>query len=168
MAEKKILIERQELDYEGVFDLKKLYLELDQYMREHGYDRYEHRNYENVTEKGGEVYMELRPWKRFSDYAKGELVIELHFKNLKDIDIEKDGIKQRLLTGRAHFQFQGRMITDYEDKWESTPVYQFMRTFTDKFVRKTQTGAFEKEIKNDIVKIIEELRAFLNLFRYKV
>ncbi|MFC1648501.1 hypothetical protein ACFL1B_03500 [Nanoarchaeota archaeon] len=165
--EKKILIEEEELRYEGLMDLRNLYLEIDQYLREHGYDRYEHKNYEYLLPDGKQVFIELRPWKKLSDYCKGEMKIEMTFKNLIEVEIDHDGMKETLLKGHARMVFQARLLTDYEEKWEATPVYHFIRTFVDKFIHKTQTQEFEAETMNDAFKLIDEIKAFLNLHRYK-
>ncbi len=167
MAEKKVLIERQRMDYEGIFDVKKLFLEIDQWIMEHGYDRMEFKNFEQVTETGREVQIELRPWKKFSDYAKSELRIEIEMKHIRDVEIDNDGVKTKLQRGKIRFTFQANLITDYENKWEGTPMYQFIRTFVDKFIRKTQHQNFEQECTGDCKQLQDELKAFLNLFRYQ-
>ncbi len=167
MAEKKIVVEEEEMEYEGLFDLKELFHEIDQWIRQHGYDRYEKKNYEQVTEEGKEVFIELEPWKKLSDYAKAELKVEMTFSNLKEVEIEQDDKTETYLKGKAHFVFRARLITDYENKWEGTPLYQFIRTFIDKFVHKTQTDKFEQECAQDCDRLKEEIKAFLNLFRYK-
>lgn len=167
MAEKKIVIEKQELKYEGLFDLKKLFYMIDQWIREHGYDRYEKRNDEIVTENGKEVFLELEPWKRLSDYAKAYLKVKMNFKDLQEVEVEHDGIKETLLRGKCHFIFQARIETDYENKWESDPLYQFIRTFVDKFMHKSQTQDFEAENAADCKALREEIKAYLNLYRFQ-
>ena len=99
MSEKAILVERQRMDYEGLFDVKKLFLEIDQWFREHGYDRLEYKNFEQVTETGKEIMIDLRPWKKFSDYAKSVIKVEINIKHIRDVEIEQDGMKRTLQKG---------------------------------------------------------------------
>lgn len=167
MAEKKILIESREIEYEGLFDLKDFFLEVDRWLREHGYDRFEKHNYEQVTESGKQVVIELEPWKTLSDYVKAELNIEMEFEDMKDVEVEHDGVTEELQKGHVTINFQARLITDYENKWESGPVLQFFRTIIDKFVHKTQTEEFENECVSDCKALEEEMKSYLNLFRYK-
>ncbi len=167
MAEKKIVVEEQTLDYKGLFDTKELYAEIDQWIREHGYDRYEKKSNEEVTEDGRKLFIELEPWKKLSDYCKSELNIEITMDEITDVEVEHDGITEELQRGSIHVNVQGRLITDYENKWEGTPLYQFIRTVIDKFIRKTQTEEFENECAQDCDDLREEMKAFLNLFRYK-
>jgi hypothetical protein len=167
MAEKKIVIEKQEMTYKGLLDIKKLFKEIDQWIREHGYDRYERKNEETVTKDGRQIYIELEPWKSISDYAKAELHVEIDIRDIHDVEVEHDGITEELQRGECHFTFQARLITDYENKWEGSPLYQFIRTIIDKFIHKTQTDTFENECADDCNALREEIKAFLNLFRYK-
>jgi len=69
-------------------------------------------------------------------------------------DIDPKVAAKRIAKGRDseekemfdRVDFQARLRTDYRDKWEGTPLYQFIRTFVDKYIHKTQAASYEKEL----------------------
>jgi len=168
MPEKKIVYQDKFISFEGLFSLKDLFKIIVRWFNEHGYDMFENKNYEEVYEDGKKVIFELIPYKKVSDYYKLEIRIFAVFESLKEVEVELNGIKQRLLKGRANFTFDAILVTDYEGRWESRPTYYFYRTLIDKFIYKSYTDKYENELIKDAKEVQEEIKAYLNMFRYTV
>jgi hypothetical protein len=168
LAEKKIVYQDRFVAFEGLFDLKGLFRIICKWFDERGYDMFENKNYEEVYEDGKKIIFELIPYKKVSDYYKLEIRIFVVFENLKEVEIEIKGVKQRLLKGRANFTFDAILVTDYENRWETRPAYYFYRALIDKFVYKSYTDRYEAELVKEAKEIQEEVKAYLNMFRYSV
>jgi len=168
VAEKKIVYQDKFVSFEGLFDLKGLFRIIVKWFDERGYDMFENKNFEEVYEDGKKVIFELIPYKKVSDYYKLEIRVFVVFENLKEVEIELHGVKQKLLKGRADFTFDAILVTDYEGRWETRPAYYFYRALIDKFVYKSYTDRYEGELIRDAKEVQEEIKAYLNMFRYSV
>jgi hypothetical protein len=168
MPEKKIVYQDKFISFEGLFNLKDLFRTIIKWFNEHGYDMFENKNYEEVYEDGKKIIFELIPYKKVSDYYKLEIRVFAVFESLKEVEIELHGVKQRLLKGRANFTFDAILVTDYEGRWETKPTYYFYRALIDKFIYRSYTDRYEAQLVKDAKEVQEEIKAYLNMFRYAV
>ncbi|MBW2970749.1 hypothetical protein KY320_01160 [Candidatus Woesearchaeota archaeon] len=166
MSEVKIIVDGMTLSYEGLFDAAELYKMIDQFFWEKGYDKREIQNMEKVEQTGKYIELELQPYKKLSDYAKVIIRIYIRMFDVKEVEVEKDGQQIRLNQGRLNLIFDGFLETDYEGRWESKPMYVFMRTVFDKFIYKTYTAKYESILTEEIHHLHSQIKSFLNLYRY--
>ena len=166
MAEIKTLIDGKSLSYEGVFNIKELYRIVDTWFRDRGYDKQELKNWEDVSENEKQIVLEIVPTKRVSDYAKIDIRVFMIFSKLSELDIEKDNIRYKMNKGRAEFYFDAYVVTDYENKWQTNPMYFFIKNVLDKFVYRVYTAAYDTEAIRDCTEIENEIRSFLNMNRF--
>ncbi|MBU1202017.1 MAG: hypothetical protein KJ583_05975 [Nanoarchaeota archaeon] len=166
MPETQIIIDGKKLSYEGLFDAKDLYTVIDQLMAQHTFDKDEFLNSEHVYQDSKQLEMELRPYKKFSDYVKGEIKIMITATDLKKVEIEKKGVKRKLYNGKVTVTFYSYLITDYEGSWEMKPFYYLVRMLIDKFIYK----GYITEAKNQLItvtdEVYDEIRSYLNMHRY--
>jgi len=166
MAEIKTLIDGKSLSYEGVFNIKELYRLIDKWFKDHGYEKQEIKNWEDVSEHEKQIILEIVPYKKVSDYARLDVRIFMIFSKLTDIDIEKDDIVTKMNKGRAEFYFDAYVVTDYENKWETRPVFYFIKNVFDKFIYRVYTSNYDGEVIRDCTEIENEVRSFLNMNRF--
>ena len=166
MAEVDIIVDKLRLQFEGLFSVKDLYYMIDQWFEERNYDRRELRHIERVTPEGKYIEFEMLPWKKYTDYAKCEIRIRLVMDEIKEVEIEKDGSKVKLNQGKLKAVFDGYLSTDYENRWESKPIFFFIRTLFDKYFYKPFTVGFQNNVQADVKEIYDQIKGFLNLYRY--
>lgn len=166
MAEIKTLIDGRSLSYEGVFNMKELYRAIDKWFRDHGYDKQEIKNWEDVSQNDKQLVIEIIPYKKVSDYARLDVRIFMIFSKLTDVDIEKDGLKISMNKGRAEFYFDAYVVTDYENKWETRATFYFIKNVFDKFVYRLYTSSYDGEVIRDCTEIENEIRSYLNMNRF--
>ena len=82
------------------------------------------------------------------------------------IIIEKDGKKVKMQEGKIIFIFDGILETDYEHRWESKPIFYVMRTVFEKYVYTPFISGFERGVKEDLMGLKNNVKAFLNLTKY--
>ncbi len=166
MAEVQIVIDGKKLEYEGLFDPGELYAVIDRLMAQHTFDKNEFMNSQHVYEDSKQMEMDLRPYKKLSDYVKVELKIKIKATNLKLVEIEKGGVKKKLYNGNVKVRFIGYLITDYENAWEMKPFYYLIRMLTDKFIYKSYVHEAKTELITVANEVYDELRSYLNMHRY--
>jgi len=166
MAEREIVVDKMRLSYEGIFKITDLYKLIDGWFRQKGYDKREKRIAESVTKNGKFIEWELEPWKKITDYAKIVIRLRVIITDVKEIDVEIDKTKVKMNQGKADFIFDGLLETDYENRWETKPLFFFLRTLFDRFIFKPYTIGFESNCVDDVNDLQSRIRSFLNLYRY--
>lgn len=166
MAETQIIIREKTLEYEGLFDPKELYTIIDEFYRSNHFDRNEFTNSEHVYKDGKQLRLDVRPYKKISDYVKIEVKIELFASHLKEQLIEIKGIKKKLYKGHVKIMFTGYLITDYEGSWEMKPFYYLLRMLVDKFIYKGYLEEAKNYLVSTINKSFNEIRTYLNMHRF--
>lgn len=166
MSEYKYLIDGMRVEYEGYFDLKGLFRQIEQFFQERGYDADETKNYEEVYSTGRQITIEMYPYKKPSDYYKMEQRIFAVFKRVTEEEVEIDGVKKRINKGRVEILFDCTLVSDFETLWEDRAIFYFIRTLADKYLRKSKTAMAEALAVQDCKDVIELVKAYLNMNRF--
>ena len=166
MSEKKIVVDKLRLTYEGLFSIQDLYKLIDVWFREKGYDKKERIAHERVTPEGKYIEIEIEPWKKYTDYVKSEVKIRMIFSDIREVEVEQEGVKIILNQGKIQMVFDGYLTTDYEHRWEQKPLFFFLRTVFDKYIYRIYTEKYEHHVIEDVNQVHSQIKSFLNLYRY--
>jgi hypothetical protein len=167
MAEQEFVLDKERIEYEGIFSVAGLYRLIDEWLLDKGYYRKEPMHTESAKPEGKFVEIQLVPEREISDYAKSILRIRIQLSGIKDVVIEgTDGSKQRQNQGKVLVTLSGVLETDYEGKWEGKPMFLFIRTIYDKYLYKPLTGGFQAIVRTDADHLKNAIAGFLNLHRY--
>jgi hypothetical protein len=166
MAEREIVVDKMRLTYEGLFEATELYRHIDEWCRSRGYDKCENKNIEKITPEGKYIEIEIEPWKKLTDYARAIIKLRIIMTDVKEVEVEKDGIKVRQNQGKIQLVFDGYLQTDYENRWEGSPLFYFLRTIWDKYIYKLYTETLKKNVLDDVNHLSSTIKSFLNLYRY--
>lgn len=166
MAERLIVVDKERLDYDGVFDAKEVLRVMQQWATDKGYWLIEKKHGEATKPEGKYIDMDFEPFKKFTDYAKSIIKIRAQFNDVKDVVIERDGRKHKMQEGKIVIVLDGILETDYEGRWESKPIFYFLRTVFEKYVYTPFISGFERGVKEDVLSLKHNLKAFLNLTRF--
>ncbi len=169
MSEKKLIVDQKRLTYDGLFDATELYRIINRYFWEKGYDWHEPYNIERTLPTGKDIEIEVRPWKKRSTFAKTIVKIRLFMKNVKEVEIEKEGVKVKLNQGNVQIIFDSYLETDYEHRWEGkgagVPVFYFIRILFDRYVMRQYMAGYESNVIEEVNQIFNFVKAFLNMYR---
>jgi hypothetical protein len=166
MAEHEIVIEQMRLTYEGLFSVRELYKMITEWLEEKGYDQKEVKNTEVVKPEGKYIEIMIEPWKKYTDYVKSIIKLRMIFSDIKEVEVEKDGVKVKLNQGKAQFVFDAHLVSDYENRWEAKPTFFFIRTLFDKYFYKPVMSGYRTQLKEYTMDLHSRIKAFLNLYRY--
>jgi len=166
MTEREQVVDGERITYEGFFSFADLIKLLSEWCSTKGYWMQEKSATETVKSDGKYIEYKITPSKKVSDYAKFALSIRMIGSGLKEKEIEKDRHKQILSEGKIQIVLDGFFETDYEGNWESKPVYYVIRILWDKYIYKPFLSGFRNDLKQDVMQLKQELKAFLNLYKY--
>jgi len=166
MTEYKTLKLGDSFEYKGLIDVEGLYKTMDKWLKTNGYDKVETWNQEEIFESGKQCRWKFQPYKKISDLAKVEIRINVTLANLKDVTIEKNKMKHKLMKGEGKFVFDVFLCTDYENYWGTKPLYFFLKVIADKFLYRSYLDRYEEAAVKDAENLKKELKAYLNMQRY--
>ncbi len=152
-----------EIEQDGIFDFKKLYNFAYDFLKSKGFDVIETSYSEKVGGEGKEIEVKWEIEKKVTDYIKYIGKVKMTLKNLKSVEVQKDGKKENSNKGSIKVAVSGEVETDYGGKWDSTPTLQFMRGIYDKFVIKKRVGELTDAYAGDLDDFIGQLKSFLVL-----
>jgi len=163
-TQRDILVDRHRLQYEGLFVVQDFYKLIDEYFEEKGYDKREFKNVEVVRDDGIR-YLEIifRPWKKITDYARVVQELRLIMENVKEVEVEKDGVKTYAHQGKVLCTFNVFLDTDYEDKWGRKPPFWVVRILFDRYFFKSYTKQYYAEALDDYRMLVYQIKAYLNM-----
>ena len=165
MTEIKSVSYGESFTYKGLINVKDLYMLIDKWFKEHGYDKNELWNFEEIYEDGKQITLKIQPYKKISDYAKIEIRMTAILKKLKETTIQQKNQKITMMKGEATFTFDTFLFTDYEGQWTSKPIYFFMKTLAEKFFIKSYIDKYEETLIKDKDSVKREIKSFLNMTR---
>jgi hypothetical protein len=165
-AQRTYLVDKHRMNYEGIFVIQDLYKLIDEYYEEKGYDKREVKNIESVSEDGKFIEIVVEPWKKLTDYAKSVIKVRMVMTGIKEVEVEKDGLKVRVNQGKIQFVFDAYLETDYENRWESKPMFFLIKTLYDKYFYKTYSAKLQGEVTTSMKDLMTRIKSFLNLYRY--
>lgn len=168
MAERKTLIDEDELHYEGLFNYLDFYTLINNYITMKGYDKTEVKNEEIVTPDGKTINLLLLGIYYIpSDYVRKVLKMEIKVSELKTVETEVDKVKVQINQGKIHIKFSAIMDSDYEGRWDQKSIYRFLRTLFEHYVYRKEMKEYEDEIISDMLELREKIGEYLNLNRYR-
>lgn len=166
MAEKRVIVDGLTVEYEGLFRLNELYLAMEQWLKEKGYDRDETKNYEQVLKTGRDIMIELMPWKTITDYSKIQMWIKISVKEMKDVVVQKDGLDVPMNQGKVTVVFDGYLITDIAGRWEGKPIFYFLRMVFDRWIYRTNTDKWAGAVGEEVDQLYKVVKGHLNMYRF--
>lgn len=165
--ERKIVFNHGIITYKGLFSVPELYRMIDLWFLEKGYTKHELMMKEEIEEECKKIFTILEPYRYLSDGMRYQIRIDIECKEVKEIDVERDGMAVRLNQGECNIIITGYLRTDYEFKWEKNAWFYFIRSAIDKYVWRSHTYKGESGLVKECENLMAQIRGFLNLYRYQ-
>ena len=162
MAEKEKVVE-EKIKYDGTLDFKEAYSFLYTLFSDWGYGLVEKEYVEKAKPDSKDLEVKWEGKKKVDDYFKYTVKIEWRILGLKNIEVMKDGKKEKAQSGSLEIKFVGILEKDYEDKWSGTPFLKFLRGVYDKFVIKQLKNQYEDTLRDEVKDALNQMKAFFSL-----
>jgi len=169
MVEKNLVVDQKILEYKGLFEFSEVIETLNSLIKSKGYDLQEKKAEEKVLEDEKEIHLELRPLKRATSYQTLMIKVTINAKNLTEEIHTVGGKKRHFHKGNLSLVFDGWSLTDFERKTQERMLNYFIRGVISKYLYRSPTeGKIIGELKSDVDFVFNQLKSFLNLYKYQI
>jgi|SRR3989344_2289675 len=167
MPQKDIIVPHVKIKDRSIFNLDELYKMLIRWFELHNYD-FQEQEYRDNDMGEGKKHLEIKWYaeKKIDDYFKFVMEINLFILGLESVEIEKDGVKHKTNRGEIEFRTKTYLLKDYKEKFEQTALMKFLRDVYDKYIIRSRIEGYEGELYEETYKLLDEIKAFLNLHRF--
>ncbi len=163
MTEKDKLFETK-IKHKGIFDFKETYRVLYDWLIDEGYDLNE-KTYGETVGAGGakEVKIEWIATRKVSDYFRFYLKINWLIMGMTNVEVEIDGVKQKMNKGAFELKVSSVLEKDYENRWEKRPFFKLLLTLYDRYLIQARIEQYEGKLLSEIDYFVAQAKAFLML-----
>jgi len=148
----------------GIFDFKETYRILFEWLIDQGYD-FNEKNYKEVIGAGNakEIEIEWEAVRKVSDYFRFYIKVKWKIIGMTSVEVEIDGVKQKMNKGDLTLEFSCVLHKDYEDRWGGKPFFKFLRTLYDKYLIRERVEQYESKLIIEMEQLVAEAKSFLVL-----
>ncbi len=163
--QKDLVINNRELVYKGIFIVNNLFKAINLAIEKKGYTKREKKTEELVTEKGRRSYIELRPYKKITAYARTTIKMKIILDKVTETDLDLGNGMQKFQQGDVRIIFDAWVMTDYNMRWGMKPLAYFIKGWVNKFLYKFPLESGFKGIVSEDTgyiysEILKELRSY--------
>ena len=152
------------IKHKGIFDFTSTYKVLYEWLVDEGYDVNEKAYKENIGAGGAkEIEIEWIALRKISDYFRFVLKIQFHVLGMTDVEVEIDGVKQKMNKGQFELKVTSTLEKDYENRWENKAGFKFLRTLYDRYLISGRIEDYEGKLLAEMDEFIAQVKAFLAL-----
>jgi len=166
MSEKIQLLNREKINVSGIFDLQAFY--------KHGRDWFEYNKYlvsekdykENIFPTNKVIEFTWECSRDIDEYSRFMIEVRGNAKNVMDVEVKENKKVVKMQKGDIELKVSAWLVLDYESTWEQKPVFKFLKGFYEKFIYRGTIDTLKGEIWKEGWDFLNEMKAFLNLYRY--
>ncbi|MEK6827718.1 MAG: hypothetical protein AABX78_00035 [Nanoarchaeota archaeon] len=168
MVEKKQVLYDLRTTYNGPFVVEDFYAEVDNWIKENGFEKEPKKKMEHVTKSGKKIELVIEAHHKLDDLHHGIVVLRALLDNVREAVINKDGKKIRVNNGDVLINIDGFIQSHIHGSFYQTkPIYYFIRALIDKFVYMFWSDKWDGVVNSDGRELFKRITSFFNLQRYK-
>ena len=168
MGEKKQVLYDLRTSYSGPLLVEDFYKEIDNWVKEKGYEKEPKKKMEHVTKNGKKIEWVIEAHKHLDDLHYSIIVLRALLDNVKEVVVKKDGRKIRLNNGDVFINIDGFIQSHIHGSfYQVKPIYYFVRALIDKYIYNFWSFRYDGAVAADGQDLFKRIRAFFQLQRYK-
>ena len=168
MTEKKQVLYDLRTTYNGPFVVEDFYAEVDNWIKEKGFEKEPKKRMEHVTKNGKKIELVVEINRRLDDLYYGIVVMRALLDNIKEVVIKRNGKKIRINNGDVFINIDGFLQSNIHGSfWQVRPVYYFIRALIDKYLYNFWSDKYDGAVNSDGRELFKMLQSFFNLQKYK-
>jgi hypothetical protein len=121
--------------------------------------------YKEIIGQGGakEVDVFWDATKTFTDYTKFWMNIRFHPLGMTSVEIDVDGVKQKMNKGDLTIEFKSALLKDYNGNWDGNNFSKTLRNLYEKFMIAQRLEKQEAKLVSERDALVEYVKDFLTL-----
>jgi len=163
MAERDYVEQTLQVKHKGIFNFDGLYKALAKWFKMYRYTLHEI-DYKDYKEEGKNMlYVKWEARRKINDYVRYVIETELTVKDYREVMVNK----KKNMEGEFGIKFSAYLFKDYEEIWSRRGGMKFLREVYDRFFLGSELAKMEKELKDEMYKVVNEIKSYLNLIKIK-
>lgn len=168
MVEKKQVLYDLRTAYNGPFLVEDFYAEVENWIKEKGFEKEPKKKMEHVTKNGKKIEWVIEAHNQIDDLHYGVVILRALLDNVKEVAIKKDGRKIRVNNGDVYINIDGFIQSHIHGSFfQVKPVYYVMRELIDKYIWNFWSFRHEGTVSADCHDLFKRIRSFFQLQKYK-
>lgn len=153
---------RQRINREGIFDLKKVYEEVKNYLSNLKYRITEKDSSTKLSSKGSEVMVEFNGEREVDDYIRFLMQINFLVTEMKQVKVNGKTLNRGLLQITVVSSYE----LDYANKWVKSKFADLIHKFYRKHLIKDKINiVYEGKLYGEVVNLMSLIKKILDLYR---
>ena len=168
MVEYKQVLYDLRTTYNGPFLAEDFYAEIENWIKENGFEKEPKKKMEHVTKNGKKIEWLISIHSHLGEVYDEEITLRALLDNVKEIVINKNGEKIRINNGDVFVNVDG-FIRGWHCAtwWQLKPIYYFIRALVDKYIYKFWSEKYDGGVQADCHDLFKRIRSFFGLEKYK-
>src|SRR3990167_4354376 len=166
MVQREIVASGLKIKQKSIFDLDELYKGLFRWFELYGYVLQELEYRDSVEGDSKHLEIKWKAEKEIDDYVMYVIRLNFLILGLQKVEVEENGAKVKKYTGDLEMNFYAFLAKDYKNKWSDSGYSKVFRELYDKYIIKNRMEGIYKELYEELYKVMDEVKAFLNLHRF--
>ena len=147
-------------------DLKGLFKSIAAWAFERDMEKTETKSTEHELPEGKSIDYEVYYTKRMTDYTILVFKVKILCHQVKKVEVVKEKKKAKMDQGTILVTLDSFLQSDSENKWDDRPFLVFVRTLFEKYIYKTFTNNFERQITKFTHELYALIEKFLNIYSH--
>ena len=168
MTEKKQVLYDLRTTYNGPFLVEDFYSEVDNWIKENGFEKEPKKKMEHVTKNGKKIEWVIEAHRHLDDLHHSVIVMRALIDNVQELVIKKDKKKIRINNGDVLINIDGFIQSHIHGSfYQVKPIYYFVRTLIDKYIYNYWSDKWDGVVNSDGRELFKRIRSFFELQKYK-
>lgn len=175
-SDRKKQVAKYRVKYKDIFDLKKFYEDLHEWLKEHGWkdleddwDHFETFYLEKIDMAGfKEIWIKWRPYKipAPNAYYRYWLDFDYHCTGLKSTEVVKEGKKLKADKGEVELFITAVMELDIDGKWSKHPFLKYFQKIFPERIFRRDIEDHQKELYREAYELQSFIKQWFKMKRY--
>ena len=168
MVEKKQVLYDLRTTYNGPFIVEDFYAEVDNWIREKGFEKEPKKKMEHVTKDGKKIEWVIEAHHKLDDLHHGVVILRALLDNVKEVVIKREGKKIRINNGEVYVNIDGFIQSHIHGSfYQNKPIYYFVRSLIDRYIYNFWSFKYDGAVSGECHDLFKRIRSFFQLQKYK-
>ena len=149
--------------FEGIFDFHGLMKTMRKWIATQGYEFHEISVKHKVpSPAGAEQEFAWWGWRKVNSYVKYHMDLYFHLWHLHDVEVVRDGKKQKMQSATVQIEFSARCELDWSNRFGGSKFFQALADFYDAYiVRRDIDMIYTDQLYYRVYKLYDTTKQFL-------
>ena len=151
---------------DSLFDLNEFYKQLWRWFELYDYNFAEQEYIDMEEPKGKHIELLWYADKKIDKYVKFVITVGFLILGIKEVEIEKGGVKVKTKKGSVEMRISAYLAKDYDDKWSDTPTKKGIRLLYERYIARKRLDIYGGKLEKEAYVLLNDIRSFLAMHNF--